>query len=64
MAGNNKSEKSAANNHGKRGNSQRRDCCGQIGVIAALGVAEASWIWTTKMHAAEGVGKKEDGCIF
>jgi hypothetical protein len=26
--------------------------------------AEASWIWTAKMHATEGNGKHEDGSIF
>ncbi len=33
-------------------------------MIAALETAEASWIWMTKMHAAEGGGKQEDGSTF
>ncbi len=44
----------------KGDSSQRRDCHGQRGVIAALEAAEASWIWTTNMHAAESNGKQED----
>ncbi len=48
----------------KGGSSQRRAGCGQRGVIAALEAAEASWIWRTKMHAAEGGCKQEDGSIF
>ncbi len=49
----------------KGGSGWRRDCCGQRGVIAALDeMPEASWIWTTKMHAAEGGGKQEDGSVF
>jgi hypothetical protein len=48
----------------KEGGSRRRDCLGQRGVIAALEAAEASWIWTTKIYAAEGGGKQEDGFVF
>jgi hypothetical protein len=36
----------------KGGSGQRRDCHGKKLVIAALVVAEASWIWATKMHVA------------
>jgi hypothetical protein len=48
----------------KRGSGWRRDYHGQREVIAVSGVAEASWIWTTKMHATEGGGKQEDGSIL
>jgi hypothetical protein len=48
----------------KGGGGQRRDYRGQRGVIAASEVAEASWIWTIKMHATEGGSKQEDGSIF
>jgi hypothetical protein len=39
----------------KGGGCQRRDCHGQRGVIVALEVAEASWIWTTKVHTTDRV---------
>jgi hypothetical protein len=48
----------------KGGSSQRRDYHGKRGVITALKMAEASWIWTTKMHATEGSSKQEDGFVF
>jgi hypothetical protein len=48
----------------KGGGGQRRDYCGQRGMIAVSEVAEASWIWTTKMHATEGGSKQEDGSVF
>ncbi len=46
------------------GGGLRRDYCGQRGVIAASEATEASWIWTTKMHATEGGGKQENGSVF
>jgi hypothetical protein len=36
----------------KGGSDRRRDCHGQRLVIAASEVAEASWIWATKLHVA------------
>jgi hypothetical protein len=48
----------------KGGSHQQRDCSDQRGVIAASEATEASWIWKTKMHAAEGGGMWEDGSIF
>ncbi len=48
----------------KGGCGRRRDCHCQGGVFAALVVAEASWIWTTKLHATEGSGKQEDESVF
>ncbi len=48
----------------KGGGGQRRDYRGQRGVIAALEAEDATWIWTTKMHATEGGCKQEDGSIF
>jgi hypothetical protein len=48
----------------KGGGGQRRDCHGNGGVIVALERAEASWIWMTKIHVAEGGGKQEDGSVF
>jgi hypothetical protein len=48
----------------KGGSSQRRDCHGQRGVIGVLEVAEASWIWMSKVHVAEGGRKHEDESVF
>jgi hypothetical protein len=47
----------------KGGGGWRRDCRGQRGVIAAPEATEASWIWMTKMHAAKGGCKQEDGSV-
>ncbi len=46
------------------GSGRRRDHHGLREVIAASEVAEASWIWTTKMNASKGDGKREDGSVF